>query len=909
MFLNHFDKSSSYKLNQLIHTLKTVYNTEIVINDLTKSSTSLLEYKKSVETIQNSIIAESSFNSYLQNPEYIKNMLILEAVKIILTEIAPKRRKKLSKKVAESMSLNKIPFSTQLASIASRIPNSSDESIAFANAISSLSTKLENNENINSQDKEILLWIKSLPRPININSFITNGIKEFGSKLLLDREEYLQTLPKVDLAEQFNPPFNNYKDKPVKGLYNYRHLEDDAGNFIQIPYSKNSEIVFFCKKTGEFKKFNDISSLKSYLLSDSINESDTNLDSIDTPEIVKNSTTELKVRKTHTYEYQASMARSELYRNGKYAMSMLQQIDEDSDVEPWIAGALTKSAEILDKVFHYLDYYKTFEPEALPENEDPDMNLRDTAGAVARQNLVMIIEYSIKLFDMIKPGDKLEGWVAMKITSASENISSCKHYMDYLQFQKNGIDDRFTDTKRSTRNIKESTLEDSMLSKKSEKFLKGKTANNSKNSKILKEVEDLARASAILAAKDISNKVQDIAEDVAKTGVEDLMPLVDVIRSQFGADVAEAFNNSCKSALSELLEVASNTKETLDIAIDSLINGTVPPTSTDLESTSTEDLTSDDEHTNKKSIDVSTSDNMTDDIEDLVSSTSITDSEPLGRSLKKSEKDLAENWDATMHTATSNKGMWDDYTIAELKAKRKNLMSKSSRTKDEQKTVKQLDFAIRAKQKDKWGKISETDKNIDEAIDFISKSTTEFKKRYGDIWESKLYLEAWKKFGTKSKEITDLTTNNSKIDKEQQVLDDELTEHKNNFAKNLLEGTVKDPLHIGYGLEGEVILQKIADLREHKKSNNLRLTSLISEEVLNFKNSIIATKKNNKLQEMKKLTPYGVVFTDATSLTRNKKLFETVEERDLWVELNRDLHSNIKLVNPSTFDNISNNIK
>tara|TARA_R100001594_G_C4007655_1_gene256207 strand:+ start:904 stop:1146 length:243 start_codon:yes stop_codon:yes gene_type:complete len=45
-------------------------------------------------------------------------------------------------------------------------------------------------------------------------------------------------------------------------------------------------------------------------------------------------------------------------------------------------------------------------------------------------------------------------------------------------------------------------------------------------------------------------------------------------------------------------------------------------------------------------------------------------------------------------------GEWTDYTIAQLKKKKASLMKKKKRTADEVKTVRQLNFAINAKQGD-----------------------------------------------------------------------------------------------------------------------------------------------------------------------------------------------------------------
>lgn len=91
---------------------------------------------------------------------------------------------------------------------------------------------------------------------------------------------------------------------------------------------------------------------------------------------------------------------------------------------------------------------------------------------------------------------------------------------------------------------------------------------------------------------------------------------------------------------------------------------------------------------------------------------------------------LDEKWDAEMKTAPKDVGKWEGYTIAELKARKKKLMDKAERSDSEQKEVRQINFAIRAKQEDSWGKIKqesvlkEFEETIpsDEAFDKIKKA-------------------------------------------------------------------------------------------------------------------------------------------------------------------------------------------
>ena len=143
-----------------------------------------------------------------------------------------------------------------------------------------------------------------------------------------------------------------------------------------------------------------------------------------------------------TTDHEAQMARSELYRNAKYAMGMLKMINPGDELEGWVESSLTKAAGALDKVYHYLDYETKFEKGIDHSDKQPEDEVVEDAeeASIARENLMLIAEYSMKLFKMIKDGDDLEGWVFMKLTKASEMISSAKHHLEYHHFQQHGLE-------------------------------------------------------------------------------------------------------------------------------------------------------------------------------------------------------------------------------------------------------------------------------------------------------------------------------------------------------------------------------------------------------------------------------------------------------------------------------------
>lgn len=159
-------------------------------------------------------------------------------------------------------------------------------------------------------------------------------------------------------------------------------------------------------------------------------------------------------------DHEASMARSELYRNAKYGMAMIKMIRPGQELEGWVESCLTKAASGLDKVYHYLDY-QVHAGHGIDQSNDMDAEVFEDGSEAdtALENLMSIVEYSTKLYKMIKEGDDLEGWIFMKLTKASECVSSAKHHLEYLHFKEHGMDEEFA------KSLKKKVSESSELSK------------------------------------------------------------------------------------------------------------------------------------------------------------------------------------------------------------------------------------------------------------------------------------------------------------------------------------------------------------------------------------------------------------------------------------------------------------
>lgn len=100
-----------------------------------------------------------------------------------------------------------------------------------------------------------------------------------------------------------------------------------------------------------------------------------------------------------------------------------------------------------------------------------------------------------------------------------------------------------------------------------------------KNLKKLMESE-LQQAEVVLAAKSIVNDLQGILEKLSNLKIKNLLPVVEQIRTQFGVNEADKFNDTVSSAIDTAIQAATDTKDAVDTEVLRL-TGDVP--ATDLE--------------------------------------------------------------------------------------------------------------------------------------------------------------------------------------------------------------------------------------------------------------------------------------------------------------------------------------
>ena len=85
--------------------------------------------------------------------------------------------------------------------------------------------------------------------------------------------------------------------------------------------------------------------------------------------------------------------------------------------------------------------------------------------------------------------------------------------------------------------------------------------------KKLEESADLDQAEVLLAAKQMADDLQKMAENLARMQVEDLMSIHNAMKEQVGTAEADAFNSSAEAAIGSALEAVKSANEQVGNAV------------------------------------------------------------------------------------------------------------------------------------------------------------------------------------------------------------------------------------------------------------------------------------------------------------------------------------------------------
>ena len=191
--------------------------------------------------------------------------------------------------------------------------------------------------------------------------------------------------------------------------------------------------------------------------------------------------------------YEASMARNQLLKIGKYSTKIYKLLNDDQEMESWVAKKIDLATDYVKTVYGYtvgqkaghynegdslmgikdpvivvsdpngkhLDKLKMsvaaqkykFDPKVIrpqfqhqdkvkwngmtlmaPISGQPmnaDINEDAGEGHMSKSQLYTATKHSIELLEMIKPGDDLEAWVQTKLNLSADYLQAVYHYEDY----------------------------------------------------------------------------------------------------------------------------------------------------------------------------------------------------------------------------------------------------------------------------------------------------------------------------------------------------------------------------------------------------------------------------------------------------------------------------------------------
>lgn len=101
--------------------------------------------------------------------------------------------------------------------------------------------------------------------------------------------------------------------------------------------------------------------------------------------------------------------------------------------------------------------------------------------------------------------------------------------------------------------------------------------------KKLKESQDLDQAEVLLAAKQMADDLQKMAETLASMQVEDLMSITNAMKEEVGQAEAEAFSTAAESAISGALEAVKSANEQVGNAVLAAQGQAPAPTDMDMD--------------------------------------------------------------------------------------------------------------------------------------------------------------------------------------------------------------------------------------------------------------------------------------------------------------------------------------
>jgi len=116
--------------------------------------------------------------------------------------------------------------------------------------------------------------------------------------------------------------------------------------------------------------------------------------------------------------YEASMFLTQAIRAGKYAIKIHNLLNNDQEMESWVAKKIDLASGYINGVAEYLSTEKLYKEDA-------------GEGHMSKSQLYSIAKSALAITAMVQPGDDIEGWVQTKMNRAVDMLDAVYHYEDY----------------------------------------------------------------------------------------------------------------------------------------------------------------------------------------------------------------------------------------------------------------------------------------------------------------------------------------------------------------------------------------------------------------------------------------------------------------------------------------------
>ena len=194
--------------------------------------------------------------------------------------------------------------------------------------------------------------------------------------------------------------------------------------------------------------------------------------------------------------------------------------------------------------------------------EDYDKDEYDEEGEMAHTQLRVIDDASDELKSILDGDDNLPEWVQKKITLAMDYLDTARDYMKSTEEDSDRDEGGETDDDYALASAGFGSDEDYRDSGRNESVQKDSTKKVTEG--------EIQQASAIVAAKQMVDRVGRWIEELSSMENDSLLQLGDQIRDEMGAQQSSGYLSTVAPAIQTALETLKTTRETLSNGVRTL---------------------------------------------------------------------------------------------------------------------------------------------------------------------------------------------------------------------------------------------------------------------------------------------------------------------------------------------------